>query len=83
MQCPVLAIFGEKDIQVPAQKNADLMRKSLQKANNEHRSRVEIIQGANHLFQKCSLCTIYEYGWLEETITPEVLELIISWMKEQ
>jgi fermentation-respiration switch protein FrsA (DUF1100 family) len=81
MRCPVLAIFGEKDIQISAPENAELMRKCLQKANHAHHSRVEIIAGANHLFQKCHECTISEYGQLEETIAPEVLELLFSWIK--
>jgi dienelactone hydrolase len=83
VKCPVLAIFGEKDIQVPAQENADLMRKSLQKAKNEKNSRVEIIKGTNHLLQRCNLCTTYEYPWIEETVAPEVLELLFSWINAQ
>jgi len=83
VKSPVLAIFGGKDIQVPALENAGIMRRCLQKAGNEHHSRVEIIEGANHLLQKCNQCTIAEYGQIEETIMPEVLELIFSWVKER
>jgi len=79
-KCPVLAIFGEKDLQVPARENADLMRKSLQIAKNEKNSRIEIIKGANHLLQRCNICAIYEYPWIEETIAPEVLELLFTWI---
>jgi fermentation-respiration switch protein FrsA (DUF1100 family) len=81
VKCPVLAIFGAKDIQVSAMENADLMRKCLQKAHNEHHSKVVIIEGTNHLLQKCNQCKISEYGHLEETIAPEVLELLFSWLK--
>jgi pimeloyl-ACP methyl ester carboxylesterase len=80
VKCPVLAIFGEKDLQVPAIENAGLMRQCLQKANNEHHSKVEIIEGANHLLQKCNLCKVSEYGEIEETIAPEVLELLFDWL---
>ena len=81
VKCPVLAVFGEKDIQVSAMENADLMRKCLQKAHNEPHSKVVIIEGANHLLQKCNQCKISEYGHIEETIAPEVLELLFSWLK--
>jgi pimeloyl-ACP methyl ester carboxylesterase len=83
VKCPVLAIFGEKDIQVPAIENAGLMRKCLQKANNEHHSKVVVIEGANHLLQKCNTCKISEYGQIEETIAPEVLKLLFNWINEK
>jgi pimeloyl-ACP methyl ester carboxylesterase len=82
VNCPVLAIFGEKDIQVPALENANLIRKCLQKTKNEHLSQVEIIAGANHLLQKCNHCTLSEYKQIEDTIAPEVLELLFLWIKE-
>ena len=81
VKCPVLAVFGEKDIQVSAIENADLIRKCLQKSHNEPYSKVVIIEGVNHLLQKCNQCTVSEYGWIEETIAPEVLELLFSWLK--
>jgi pimeloyl-ACP methyl ester carboxylesterase len=82
-KCPVLAIFGEKDIQVPAQQNADLMQQSLQKTKYANESHVEIIKGINHLMQHCSICAVYEYPWIEETIAPEILDLLYSWINNQ
>lgn len=41
---------------------------------------IEAVEGVNHLFQHCSTGTISEYGEIEETISPAVLETIIQWI---
>ena len=41
------------------------------------------LAGLNHLFQHASKGTVQEYGEIEETIAPEVLELIGAWINER
>lgn len=81
VECPVLAIFGEKDIQVLAVPNSKGMEEALAKAPTKN-YKIVTIDGVNHLFQECKLCTVAEYGKLEQTISPKALNLITNWMNE-
>ena len=78
MRCPVLTIGGEKDLQVDTETNNALFSKYLSK-NNNHRH--VSIPGANHLLQPCTTGSPKEYGKIEETIKPEVLEIIANWLE--
>ena len=77
--CPVLAINGTKDIQVASESNLGALRDGLP-ANPKNK--IEAIEGANHLFQHCTTGAIAEYRQIEETIAPEVLELMIDWLSD-
>ena len=77
--CPVLAINGTKDIQVEYESNLGALRSGLP-ANPKNR--IEAIDGVNHLFQHCTTGAIAEYRNIEETITPEVLEMMVQWMAQ-
>lgn len=79
VKCPVLAINGSADIQVPAAANLNGIEKSLKKGGNKHFTTKQF-EGLNHLFQKCTKCTVPEYGELETTIEPAVLETIGTWL---
>ena len=73
VHCPVIAINGEKDLQVDAVANQTLMRRYLSK---KWPHQFHIIPSANHLLQTCTTGSPDEYGAIEETICPGVLELI-------
>jgi len=75
--CPVLAIDGEKDLQVPPAQNLPALRKAL--ASNKA-AQIEEIPGVNHLFQHAATGLPTEYASIEETIAPEVLEKISTWI---
>ncbi len=77
IKCPVLALNGDKDLQVPADINLDRV-KALVKGPVTLRK----YPGLNHLFQHCTTGLITEYEKIEETIAPEVLEDISSWIKQ-
>ncbi len=81
VKCPVLALNGDKDIQVEATPNINGIRDALKKAGNNKFNTV-IIPGLNHLFQHCNACTIDEYGKLEETFSPQVLTMITDWLNK-
>ncbi|MGI8404047.1 MAG: alpha/beta hydrolase family protein [Thermomicrobiales bacterium] len=80
--CPVLALIGEKDTQVPAGLNLPAIRNALQDGGNEHAEVVEL-PGLNHLFQHAETGAFAEYGKIEETIAPEALEKIAAWIRQQ
>lgn len=81
LNCAVLALNGEKDIQVSARSNLAAIKTALEKSRSVKYSTLEMA-GLNHLFQHCKKCSVAEYGELEETFAPEVLELITKWIKE-
>ncbi|HLY69612.1 MAG TPA: prolyl oligopeptidase family serine peptidase [Puia sp.] len=81
VKCPVLALNGEKDIQVYANQNIPAIAASLQKAGDKHVT-TKIFPGLNHLFQHCTKCTVAEYKELDETFSPEVLQVMGDWLKK-
>ncbi len=76
---PVLAIIGEKDVQVPPKENLEAIRKALNEAGNENYALLEM-PGLNHLFQKAETGNITEYALIEETFSEEVLKIISDWI---
>lgn len=81
MKAKVLALNGDKDIQVPSKENLSALKASLQKGGNKSFETVEL-KGLNHLFQHCQKCTVAEYAELEETMAPEALETIGAWLNK-
>ena len=80
MKCKVLALNGEKDIQVIASSNLSGIESALKKSKSK-KFTVQKMPGLNHLFQTCKTCTLQEYGELEETFSPAVLKIINDWLK--
>jgi len=79
VKCPVLALNGEKDLQVAADVNLPAIEKALKSGGNKSVKTVEF-PGLNHLFQHCKTGLPSEYGEIEETISPEVLEIMAKWI---
>ncbi len=79
--CPVLALNGEKDLQVPAKTNLTAIKKALTEGGNKNFETLEL-NGLNHLFQHCKTGAVSEYSEIEETISPEVLKIITDWILE-
>jgi fermentation-respiration switch protein FrsA (DUF1100 family) len=79
--CPVLAINGEKDLQVPPKENLGAIEKALQEAGNKDYTCIEL-SGLNHIFQKAETGALSEYGKIEETINPAALKTIGDWILE-
>ncbi len=81
IKCKVLAINGDKDIQVISSSNLAGIEQALKKgkAKNYH---VTELAGMNHLFQRCTKCTLDEYGELEETFSPIALGVISDWLSK-
>lgn len=77
IKCPVLALNGTKDTQVDCDANTTRIEKGL--ANCKHS--IKKIDGVNHLFQHCNTGIVTEYQQIEETIAPEVLQVVEKWIK--
>jgi hypothetical protein len=77
----VLALNGDRDIQVVSTHNLTGLKALLQKSKAKQFDVIEL-SGVNHLFQRCNQCTLAEYAQLEETIAPVVLETIGQWLEK-
>lgn len=77
IKCPVLALNGTKDTQVDCDANTTRIEKGL--TNCKHS--IKKIDGVNHLFQHCNTGIVTEYQQIEETISPEVLQVVAKWIK--
>lgn len=80
--CPVLALNGEKDLQVPPKQNLPAIRKALEAGGDKHFEIVEL-PGLNHLFQTAKTGSPSEYAQIEETIAPVALETMANWILKQ
>ena len=79
IKCPVLALNGTKDTQVDCDANTTRIEKGL--ANCKHS--IKKIDGVNHLFQHCNTGIVTEYQQIEDTIAPEVLQVVAEWIKNE
>ncbi len=77
---PVLALFGALDLQVAPAQNREPMAAAL--AHNPDVT-IEVIPGANHLFQAATTGSPMEYASLEKAFVPGFLERIATWIRER
>lgn len=82
LKCPVLAVIGEKDLQVPSKANLAEIEKALKSAGNKDFT-VKELAGLNHLFQTATTGALSEYSMIEETFAPSALKLISDWIRER
>ena len=82
VQCPVLAINGDHDAQVPATENLAAITKAFEASGNKKLTVVKLT-GLNHLFQTCTTGLPQEYATIEETISPKALTIIGDWIAKQ
>jgi fermentation-respiration switch protein FrsA (DUF1100 family) len=79
VNCPVLAINGDRDLQVPARENLSAIEQALKKGGNKDYS-VVTLPNLNHLFQTSLTGALSEYARIEETISPVALKTISDWI---
>lgn len=82
VKCPVLALNGEKDLQVPPKENLEAIKDALAKGGNKKLTALEL-PGLNHLFQECKTGSPSEYASIEQTFSPVALNEILKWIKIQ
>lgn len=80
VKCAVLAINGEKDVQVSCEENLYGIANSLEKSGNK-RYEFHRMPNLNHLMQNANTGAVSEYMLIEETFSPEVLKIMRDWIK--
>jgi dienelactone hydrolase len=79
LKCPVLALFGAKDLQAPAEMNRAAADEALKKAGNPDTT-MKTYDGANHLFIKAGTGSPTEYPTLEKAFVPGLLDDVTDWI---
>ena len=82
VKCPMLALNGSLDLQVAPKENLSAIEETLKAGGNKNYT-IKELAGLNHLFQKVKTGSVEEYSQIEETISPDALEMISSWILEQ
>ncbi|MDQ0465484.1 pimeloyl-ACP methyl ester carboxylesterase [Caulobacter ginsengisoli] len=77
LRIPVLALYGDKDFQVPPAANVPVMTAALK---GDRDATVTVLPGLNHLFQLADTGLDDEYGQIEETISPAALDRLGAWV---
>jgi len=74
---PVLALFGEKDLQVPPLQSADAVADAL---SGNPDATVDVLPDLNHLFQEAETGSPTEYQSIEQTMSPVALTAVSAWI---
>lgn len=82
VKIPVLAINGEKDLQVPPKENLGAVKEALEAGGNKQYTVLEL-PGLNHAFQTVTSGSGLDYAKIEETISPSALKVIGDWILQQ
>ena len=77
IQCPVLALNGDKDSQVIPEFNLKKIEALCPSAD------CRLYEGRNHLFQHCTTGLGTEYPGIEETISEDVVADVVAWIAQQ
>ena len=77
LTCPTLAVFAGRDLQTPPHHHAPKVREAL--ADNPDAHLIEL-PDLNHFLQRARTGAVSEYGDIEETLAPEVLETVCDWV---
>ena len=75
--CPVFALNGDRDCQVISSQNLTAIRQLLPTSEKNLIKEYPLL---NHLFQHSTTGLPTEYRQIEETISPEVLQDIVTWI---
>ncbi|HCL13423.1 MAG TPA: alpha/beta hydrolase, partial [Alteromonas sp.] len=79
---PVLALNGEKDLQVAAATNIGGMEAIFASSENEDVT-LKILPDLNHLFQQAESGLPDEYGRINQTFAPQALLIISDWISSR
>ena len=82
VSCPVLALFGERDLQVPADTNRGVMEEIFRKSGNPDWT-IKVIPGANHLYQAATTGSASEYPRLPKEFVPAFTDTLLAWLSRQ
>jgi pimeloyl-ACP methyl ester carboxylesterase len=79
VSCPVLAVFGERDMQVPPATNRTVLETALTRGGNDQVV-VKVYPQANHLFQPAITGDPSEYATLPKVFVPALLDDLSAWI---
>lgn len=82
LHVPVLALTGEKDVQVSPGANLPRIQRALEEAGNPDAT-VEAVPNLNHLFQECLTGKFEEYAGINQTMAPSILDRIRTWLSQR
>ena len=82
VRCPVFAIWGEKDLQVPPMENVAALKKAIPDWEKRDIT-LTVMPGLNHLFQTAGTGNPSEYQALPETFSPNALGEVSNWILKQ
>jgi uncharacterized protein len=72
---------GGHDLQVPPEQDLAAIRKALQEGGNKDFQATEM-PGLNHLFQHSATGSPADYQKIEETFSPEALDIMTVWIQK-
>ena len=81
VKCPVLAVWGDKDLLAPPNEHGPALESALQEGKNKDYT-VKVIPDVNHAMQHCKTGAPSEFINLPETVAPEVLQIINEWIEK-
>jgi len=79
---PTLTINGDLDFIASSKVILPIVTQALKESENSDFTVLEL-PNMNHWFQTCKTGAMAEYGTIEETISPEVLQLITQWILDR
>jgi pimeloyl-ACP methyl ester carboxylesterase len=82
LACPVLAVFGERDTQVPAGPNREAMEAAFKKGGHRDQT-IVVVPRANHLYQDSVTGGPGEYATLKKEFIPGFAETVTNWVVEK
>ncbi len=81
LQVPVIALFGELDMQVPAAANATAMSEAVNESSAPGYT-IATIFSANHQFQEAVTGSMDEFARLKREFAPDFVEILTDWLTE-
>jgi len=82
VKCPVFALNGSKDLQVPPRENLSAIKSNIEQGGN-NKITIREYPDLNHLFQNCTTGLPAEYEKIQQTISPQVMRDITDWILMQ
>jgi pimeloyl-ACP methyl ester carboxylesterase len=82
VRVPLLAVFGELDLQVPTEANRVALEAALKKGGNRDYT-IKVFPKANHLYQVATTGNVAEYATLKKEFVPGLLDLYSSWILQR
>jgi pimeloyl-ACP methyl ester carboxylesterase len=82
VKVPVLALNGEKDLQVTPKENLAAIAAALKEGGNQ-KVQTRELPGLNHLFQTAQTGSPSEYAQIEETLAPAAMQQVADWIARQ